>query len=670
MLFGHHVIDRTVDEHVREVAAIARDPQTLIFLDTNILSYLYKLHDAARREFFAWTDAVAAANRLVVPAWAASEYLSRVTSKSLDTYTPKSKEVDQVKRLLGGLLDTASLFVDDASLRRVGFAGDRAAFLAGFRTAIGALSPFTGVFSQDFDPGTIHQQIATHLSPVILDSDLATLCVRASSEGPGRFEQRLPPGFRDEDKNENRFGDLIIWFEILAKAASSAAVLPKVLFISRDEKSDWVYAPKMRMEIVRGTRKPIGNARPEVKLADPRLVAEFRRATGHANLTITSISTLVEGLSKTNPGQFAHLAAAIQINTEEAAPAAGPAVEESEQPEGLAAAEVPVPEVPAEGHAQPAEPQPDRQEDNPAPGVAVDVPEAPGEPVPQPEPAEPAEPPPPRLRYDQVALHDRDYQADAPSAINEIIRALKSLNWYTQNPAIAKIRSIRQDEFPASSWFVLGRNIYQAACGNSQKAMEFMASLEGQLRQLPTETAQHVLAGMLFEVYFDSHGEFRRSAKFGYADKPLSVVASPDFSDALEFITYHLRNHRQQLKFMPGEVGRKTIRVVVGQVLQPDVEAPDALAGGPTAPANEVRSVLLDGVELMRDVVVDEDDAWQRMLGRTKLSPEAIRDEISDHLAIPKWALLIETEPQVRADLDLALPDGRELHPELALSVQ
>jgi hypothetical protein len=72
----------------------------------------------------------------------------------------------------------------------------------------------------------------------------------------------------------------------------------------------------------------------------------------------------------------------------------------------------------------------------------------------------------------------------------------------------------------------------------------------------------------------------------------------------------------------------------------------------------------------MRDVVVNEADPWQGMLGRAKLSPEAIRDEISDHLAIPKWALLIETEPQVRADLDLALPDGRELRPELALPVQ
>ena len=72
----------------------------------------------------------------------------------------------------------------------------------------------------------------------------------------------------------------------------------------------------------------------------------------------------------------------------------------------------------------------------------------------------------------------------------------------------------------------------------------------------------------------------------------------------------------------------------------------------------------------MRDVVDVEADALQRMFRRAKLSPEAIRDKISDRLAIPKWALLVETEPQVRADVDLALPDDRELHPELALHIR
>ena len=659
MLFGHHVINKTVDEHVREIAALASDPKTLIFLDTNILSYLYKLHEAARREFFAWSDAVLTENRLVVPAWAASEYLSRVTSKTLDSYTPKSKEASQATKLLNGLFETASLFVDDVSLRKFSYSGNRATFITEFRAAIDALAPFTRVFSQDFDSGVVHQQIETHLSPAILDSDLAALCVRATQEGAGRFEHRLPPGFRDDGKPENRLGDLIIWFEILDKSASSAGAFPKVLFISRDEKNDWVYAPKMRMELARTSRKVVGNSRPEIKLADPRLVAEFRRVTGHANVTIASIDTLVEGLSKANPALFAHLAAAIQINIEQSA-SASPAADEP-----VAPINGQLGDVPDDAVLKPVEAQPEP----PINDLLPDGPIAPIKPPPQVVLAVPVAPTPPRLQYDQTALRDREYPADQPSEINEIIRALKSLNWYTQNPAIVEIRAIRRDEFSASAWFVLGRNIYQATCGNSQKAMEFMAGLEAQLRQFHPETAQHLLAGMLFEVYFDSRGEFREGAKFSYADKLLSMVTNAEFADVLEFINYHLSKHRDRLAFMPGDQTRKVIHVGWAPLPPPAVDTLQPVEGLSAPPINEVRSVLLDGVELMREFDDGEQDAWLRMSRREKVSPERIRNQISDELAIPKWALTIECEPPINAHVVLATPEGRRIHPELALQL-
>lgn len=631
MLFGHHVIDKTFDEHVRDIASLAGDPQTIIFLDTNILSYLYKLHDAARREFFSWSDAVLAANRLFIPGWAASEYLSRVTSKKLDSYTPQNKEANQAKKILEGLFETASLFVDDSSLRRVGYTSDRTAFISEFRTAIDALSPFTNVFSQSFDSGVIHQQIETHLTQAILDSDLAALCIRATQEGTGRFEHRLPPGFRDAEKPENRLGDLIIWFEILDKSASSAPDFPKVLFITRDEKNDWVYAPKMRMELVRGNRKAVGNSSPEIKLADPRLVTEFRRVTGHANITIASIDTLVEGMSKANPELFTHLAAAIQINIEQSAPTPSPEDQNQGQvplvnvPEIVAIEDVPIAAAPEPGLAEPNLP---------------------------------------RLEYEQAALRDREYQVDSPAAIDRIISDLKSLNWYTQNPAITKISTIRQDEFPSSSWFVLGRNIYQAACGNSQKAMEFIARLEAQLNQFEPDTAQHLLAGMLYEVYFNSRGDFRDKAKFSYADKLLSVVTQEEFADVLEFIHYHLRNHTDCLAFMPGDQTRKLIQIISRPLPPPEAEVHPFFKN---LPDHQVSSVLLDGVELMRGSAEVEMDAWSRMAQRASVSPERIRDRVSDELAIPKWALTIETDPPISADVDLAMPEGFELNPELAL---
>lgn len=635
MLFGHHTYDKTMDEHLQEIAALASDPQTLVFLDTNILAYLYKLHEAARREFFEWSDTVTAASRLAIPGWAASEYLSRVTSKTLDSYTPKSKEPSQAKKALDALYETASLFVDEPLLSRIAFAGDRVAYLNGFRQAIDALEQYTRAFSQQFDPGVIHQQVVEHLSAATLDSDLTVLCTRASQEGSARFEHRLPPGFRDGNKNENRYGDLIIWFEILDKSATSAAAFPNVLFITNDEKSDWVYAPRMRTEIVAGARKSVGNSNPSIKLADPRLISEFQRRTLNSNFVICSLATLIEALSKVNATQFAQLAAAIQIATQE------------EEITLLTAAEAEASAVTPSDAAAPAELTPAAVEEptETQPDVLLIQPNGPVEPI---------------LHYDQEALQDSQYQADAPSDINAVIRALKSLNWYTQNPAIVQIQTIRDEAFTPASWFVLGRNIYQAACGNSQKAMEFMAALESNLAQFPPDTAQHLLAGMLFEIYFDSRGQFRGVIKFGYADKPLALVAEHAYENTCNFIQFHLQDYRAQIKFLPGEREKRTVRIVSVPIEQQEENAT-------RQPVYELQSVTLDGVELMRDLSEQAVISVPRWLSQSKLSQKRLTAEISEDLAIPKWALTYVFDPQVPGGAQLVVPEGREIHTKLAL---
>lgn len=633
MLFGYHTFDKTIDEHQREIAALASDPQTLVFIDTNILAYLYKLHEAARREFFVWSDAVVTENRLAIPAWAASEYLSRVTSKALDSYTPKSKEPSQAKKALDALHETASLFVDEPLLRRIAFSGDRAAYLNGFRQAINELEKYTRAFSQQFEPGIIHQQVVKHLSAAILDSDLAALCTRASQEGNARFEHRLPPGFRDRTKDENRLGDLIIWLEILDKSAASVDDFSKVLFITNDEKSDWVYAPKMRTETVAGTRRSVGNSNPEIKLADPRLVSEFQRSAGHKNLVISSLATLVEGLSKISATQFSDLAAAIQINTQEATPL--PPTTETQAP------------VPTDATASVEPP--------------VAAPQAPVELAPDRPSVQPTEPAVSHLQYDLEALQDSQYQADAPSDINTIISALKSLNWYTQNPAIVQIRTLYDENFPSSAWFVLGRNIYQAACGNSQKAMEFMAALESRLAKFSGDTAQHILAGMLFEIYFDGHGQFRDEAKFGYADKPLALVATEDYNDARTFILFHLNDHRSRLKFLPGDIEKKIIRIAFELRIQADEDESVT-----PRPVLELKSVTLDGIELIQ-CITDETADVGSLIHPSTLTPERLKATISEELAIPKWALTNQFDSPAPGDTKLTVPKGQKLNPKQAL---
>lgn len=55
--------------------------------------------------------------------------------------------------------------------------------------------------------------------------------------GKERYENNIPPGFKDNKKPENKkYGDLIIWFQILDKAKECKK---PIIFISGDVKEDW-----------------------------------------------------------------------------------------------------------------------------------------------------------------------------------------------------------------------------------------------------------------------------------------------------------------------------------------------------------------------------------------------------------------------------------------------
>ncbi len=55
-------------------------------------------------------------------------------------------------------------------------------------------------------------------------------------EGAERYKRRIPPGFKDSRKDDNRFGDLILWYQIIDKASQCKK---PIFFISGDVKEDW-----------------------------------------------------------------------------------------------------------------------------------------------------------------------------------------------------------------------------------------------------------------------------------------------------------------------------------------------------------------------------------------------------------------------------------------------
>lgn len=155
--------------------------------------------------------------------------------------------------------------------------------------------------------------------------------------------------------------------------------------------------------------------------------------------------------------------------------------------------------------------------------------------------------------YSKEALSDKDYIFNTDSVLSDIIGGLKSHDWYIQNPAINKINSIefhpntKKDEI-----FLLGRNIYQAACGDSIDAGKWISDLDYSLKKLDPETSFNILNGILYEIYFDSKGKLRKKFKTRYFEPVIKILNNPEYEKSCTFIRNQLEQYTQRVIYTPG----------------------------------------------------------------------------------------------------------------------
>ena len=172
---------------------------------------------------------------------------------------------------------------------------------------------------------------------------------------------------------------------------------------------------------------------------------------------------------------------------------------------------------------------------------------------------------------------------------------------------------------------MLGRNIYQAACGNALKAARFIENLDRRLIEFPAEIASHLLNGIVYEIYFDSENNFRRAPKASLMTLPVCLLGNDNRSSELTWILEKLKPHSNKLWFVPGSIAKINVQVQLGQNKNEAIEDEDE--------RRELISIKVDGVELIEDI-----ESETLMLDH--YTRETLKSRISSGLAIP--ATLIE----------------------------
>lgn len=619
-MLGKTIVPFTLDDYYRKVSDGLSALGTTIFVDTNILAYPYRLFPDARRELLNWFREIGAQSRLCVPAWAANEYFARASKANLREFLPKLDSRVSLGRLDADL-QVARLALDDAAISPG--AANRDALIRDLDAAIEALRPLLGALNVDHrQVDAIHNEIEETFAVHVLCTDIARLCADTAITAPHRFLHRIPPGFEDAGKKVNPFGDLALWNEIIEHVQSLATRPQRVVLITNDEKCDWSYAPRLRRRLDRhGQLRQEPNESPEIRLTVPHLEQELRARLKEPAIAfeVISIRHVVGSLSRADPARFRRLSVALQLQVAQESPALV-----TENPLGS-------PDL---------DPLDDDIVQVPFQLNSVNAPSATNATVPSVDDRQEVDQGANTTSNDRddpivvgaAATADSDYSGDATSQIGKVIEALRSCNWYSQNPAIGRIAQLANEQFSADAWFVLGRNVYQAACGSAYEAIGYIQRLPSHLGTLPRVVARTLLAGMLFEVYFNRLGDSRNeNFKVDYLDDVMRAAHMPMYEPALRFVLEQLSAKRAEIMRPPNDLRQISV-----------VASADRRNSDGSRPYWELRELRLDGIAAIKagknEVEALQTDELPMVLGRKygvppslfrfSFEPEQIRGSI------------------------------------------
>lgn len=156
------------------------------------------------------------------------------------------------------------------------------------------------------------------------------------------------------------------------------------------------------------------------------------------------------------------------------------------------------------------------------------------------------------VSYSQEAKADIKFHFLSGSMVKPLVDNLKSYNWPQQENAVKEITSINFTKVSSNELFVLGRNIYQAACGSSFACQRFINDF-GTTTKIPDQAKLHILNGMAYEIYYDSRNRLRKKYKTLYLPSVIKYLEQSEFYASKEFVASHLCKIEDRPIYIPGQ---------------------------------------------------------------------------------------------------------------------
>ena len=507
-----------VSKYQEYIKALLNDNECAVFIDTNIISQLYRLNDAARQDFYSWIEQCG--NRFHVPVWVIHEYSNMVYSQKTKEYLSELDRIRSLAKEFSNISDFIKGYIGNSLLQGSMYEGKAEALNSDVDVIKKLLNKISCTINKNLKEhqGKVHNEIEQILSPKSLASNIYSLIPNLDVSYRQRYENQVPPGYKDGWKEENKMGDLIIWKEILEFCKVND--IKKAVLLSRDIKQDIVYSPETQT-IEEGRT---AGASERVNIAKESLVYEFNAITEGSDFFIIDFKFFVRLFAS----EYRHLALSFQLATAE---------EEQEQESGNGITSSDVLQSPACEQESSINCSTGRDGEQSDTKTILPL-------------------------YLESALCDEQYDLENPKGcMDSYIKRLKSYNWYIQNPAINEIINnppinAEDNETNRSSVFVLGRNILQSAVGSSGSAISFLENFSRIIDTWETVFKKALIDGILYEIYFNSKGEIRpKSFKATFFDEIVNNIKELHLDNPFTFINERLG--KVNTRFVP-QVGTNT----------------------------------------------------------------------------------------------------------------
>ena len=159
--------------------------------------------------------------------------------------------------------------------------------------------------------------------------------------------------------------------------------------------------------------------------------------------------------------------------------------------------------------------------------------------------------------YDNTVLMDAQYNSTEDKLIGPIVEKLKSYNWYTQNDGVNDFRKIKPKTLNKNQLFIIGRNLLQAAYGGARDAINIITDMTV-LQEYSFVEGNHLLNGILFEIYFNNKGQFRYNGfKTSHLNELMQHTNINQLKKSFDFIYKLLHNFSRYLIFVPSSTPSK-----------------------------------------------------------------------------------------------------------------